>query len=129
MPAQDQARSAAALLSATGSASASVIAARMLAFSNPATMFSPWHQSEAKRMSAEKVDAMHDGMRAASVEMALLPSRMLVIGARPATWTPAGWMGAWTEAAGLWIGVGNAALRPAKATAVRNRTRLTGTHG
>ena len=124
MPSRDQARTAAALLNATGSASASVITARMLAFSNPATVFSPWHQSEAKRMSSEKIDAMNAGMRAASMEMALLPSRMLMIGARPASWTPTGWMGACTEAAGLWIGIGNAALRPAKSTAVRNRSRL-----
>lgn len=124
MPSHDQARTAAELLNTTGSASASVIAARMLAFSNPATMFSPWHQSEAKRMSAEKVDAMHAGMRAASTELALLPSRMLMIGSRPASWTPTGWMNACMDAAGLWIGVGNAALRPAKSTAVRNRSRL-----
>lgn len=129
MPSRDQARIASALLNATGSASASVIAARMLAFSNPATMSSPWHRSEAKRMSAEKVDAMQDSMRAASMELALLPSRMLMIGSRPASWTPNGWMGAWTEAAGLWIGVGNAALRPAKTTAARNHSRLARTRG
>lgn len=129
MSSRDQARSAAALLNATGSASASVIAARVLAFSNPATMFSPWHQSEAKRMTSEKVDAMHAGMRAASIELALLPSRMLMIGARPASWTPNGWTTACMDAAGLWIGVGNAALRPAKSTAVRNRSRLARTHG
>lgn len=124
MPSRDQASTAAALLNTTGRASASVIAARMLAFSNPATMLSPWHQSEARRMGAEKVDAMHAGMRAASMELALLPSRMLMIGARPASWTPTGWMNACMDAAGLWIGVGNAALRPAKSTAVRNRSRL-----
>ena len=129
MPPRDQARTAAALLNATGNASASVIASRMLAFSNPATMFSPWHQSEAKRMSAEKVDAMQDGMRAASMELALLPSRMLMIGARPASWTPNGWMNACVDAAGLWIGVGNAALRPAKSTVVRNRSRLARSQG
>jgi hypothetical protein len=75
-------------------------------------------------MSAEKFDAVQDGMRAASMELALLPSRMMMIGARPASWTPNGWIGAWTEAASLWIGVGNAALRPAKSAVVRNRARL-----
>lgn len=129
MPSRDHAHTAVALLNATGSASASVIAARMLAFSNPATVLSPWHQSEAQRMTSEKVDAMNAGMRAASIELALLPSRMLMIGARPASWTPAGWMGACTQAAGLWIGVGNAALRPAKSAAVRNRSRLARTRG
>ena len=126
---RDQARTAAALLHATGTASASVISARMLAFSNPATVLSPWHRSEAQRMTSEKVEAMGDGMRAASMELALLPSRMLMISARPTSWTPAGWMGAWTEATGLWIGVGNAALRPAKSTAVRNQSRLARTQG
>ena len=126
---RDQVRTAAALLNATGSASASVIASRMLAFSNPATMLSPWHQSEAKRMSSEKVDAMHAGMRAASMELALLPSRMLMIGARPSSWTPNGSMTACMDTAGLWIGVGNAALRPAKSTAVRNRSRLARSQG
>ena len=126
---RDQARAATELLNAAGSASASVITARMLAFSNPATVMSPWHQSEAQRMTSEKVAALGDGMRAASAELALLPSRMLMIGARPASWTPTGWMGAWTEAAGLWIGVGNAALRPAKSTVVRNRSRLARTQG
>jgi hypothetical protein len=126
---RDQARAATELLNAAGSASASVITARMLAFSNPATVMSPWHQSEAHRMTSEKVAALRDGMRAASAEMALLPSRMLMIGARPASWTPTGWMGAWTEAVGLWIGVGNAALRPAKSTVVRNRSRLARTQG
>lgn len=121
---RDQARTAAALLNATGNASASVITSRMLAFSNPATMLSPWHQSEAQRMGSEKIDAIHAGMRAASVELTLLPSRMLMIGARPSSWTPTGWMNACMDAAGLWIGVGNAALRPAKSTAVRNRSRL-----
>jgi hypothetical protein len=33
-------------------------------------------------------------------------------------------MDAWMEGANLWLGVGNAALRPAKTTAVRNRSRL-----
>ena len=124
MPSRDQARTAAALLQATASASASVITARMLAFSNPATMFSSWHQSEAQRMGAEKIQAISAGMLAAGMELAVLPSKMLMIGARPASWATNGWVSAWTEAAGLWIGVGNAALRPAKSTVVRNRSRL-----
>ena len=129
MPSRDHAHTAVALLNATGRASASVIAARMLAFSNPATVLSPWHQSEAQRMTSEKVDAMNAGMRAASIELALLPARMLMIGARPAAWTPDGWMTACMDTAGLWIGVGNAALRPAKSTAVRNRSRLARSQG
>ena len=127
MSSRRETRAATALLNATGAAAANVIAARMLAFSNPATMLSPWHQSEARRMSAEKIDATTDGMQAAGMELAMLPARMLMIGARPASWTPAGWMNAWNDVAGLWIGVGNAALRPARNTAVRNQRRLSRT--
>lgn len=124
MPSRRSARTAAALLSTTGTASASVVAARMRAFANPATALSPWHQSEAQRMGSEKLEAAGAGMLAAASEMAMLPMRLLQLGARPSTWTPGGWMNAWIEGAGLWVGVGNAALRPAKVAAVRNRDRL-----
>lgn len=124
MPSRRETRAATALLNATGNAAASVIAARMQAFSNPATLLSPWHQSEAWRMTEEKVDAVTDGMQAAGMAMALLPARLLMIGARPASWTPGGWMAACSDVAGLWIGVGNAALRPARNTVVSNQRRL-----
>jgi hypothetical protein len=117
-------RSAATLLNATAAASASVIAARMLAFSNPATALSPWHRSEAQRMSAEKLAAARDGAVAATLELSLLPFRMWQLASRPAAWTPAGWLDAWTHGAELWLGVGSAALGPAAATATRNRARL-----
>ena len=126
MASRNQISTATTLLNATGSASANVIAARMLAFSNPATMLSPWHQAEAKRMTSEKMNAASEGMLSASAELAMLPSRLLMISARPSSWTTAGLMNAWQEAAGLWVGVGNAALRPAKKTVVRNQSRLTG---
>jgi len=129
MPHHRQARAAASLLSATGSASASVIAARMLAFSRPSGVLSPWHQSEVRRMASEKLDAASQGLVSASMELSLLPYRLLQLGARPSAWTSAGWMNAWMEAAGLWIGVGNAALRPARAKAVRNRARLSRARG
>ncbi|MES2858620.1 MAG: hypothetical protein V4704_05515 [Pseudomonadota bacterium] len=119
-----QARAAATLLTATGTASASVIAARMLAFSNPATAMSPWHLAEAQRMSSEKLDAGNAGLLAASSEMAMLPARMLQLAARPSAFTPTGWMNFWMEGAGLLLGIGNAALAPAKSTAVRNQARL-----
>lgn len=127
MSSQRETRLATALLTATGTASANVISARMLAFSNPATMLSPWHQSEARRMTDEKIDATRDGVHAASMALAMLPARLMRIGARPASWTPVGWMNAWAEATELWIGVGNAALRPARNTVVRNQRRLSGT--
>ena len=117
-------RAATKLLNATGNAAASVIAARMQAFSDPATLLSPWHQSEARRMTTEKLDAVTDGMQAAGMALAMLPARLLMIGARPASWTPGGWIAACNDIAGLWFGVGNAALRPARNTAVSNRRRL-----
>ena len=128
MPSRRQVRTANTLLATTGNAAASVIAARMLAFSDPATLLSPWHQSEARRMTAEKLDAAGDGMRAAGMELAMLPARLMMIGARPAAWTPAGWMNACSDAAALWFGVGNAAVRPARNTAVRNQRRLARPH-
>lgn len=124
MPRIRQARAAAKLLTTTGNASASVIAARMLAFANPAAPLTPWHRAEAQRMGAEKLTATGEGMLSAGMELAWLPYRMLQLGARHSAWTPSGWMNAWTEGADLWIGVGNAALRPAKSAAVRNRARL-----
>lgn len=124
MPSRNEIRTATALLNATGAASANVIASRMLAFSNPLTVLSPWHQAEAKRMTSEKLGAASDGMIAASAEAALLPYKLLQIGARPSSWSTAGWMTAWQDAAELWVGVGNAALRPAKKTVVSNDVRL-----
>ena len=61
MPSRHQARTAADLLTATGNASAHVIAARMLAFSDPASALSKWHQAEAQRMTSEKVGAASEG--------------------------------------------------------------------
>jgi len=119
-----QARSAAALLNTTAAASASVIAARMLAFSDPASAFSPWHRSEAQRMSSEKLAAARDGAISATLELSLLPWRMWQLASRPAASTPSGWMEAWMRGAELWLGVGNAALRPATQAVVHNRARL-----
>lgn len=129
MPSHRQTRSATALLTATGAASANVIASRVLAFSNPATVLSPWHQSEAKRMTSEKVNAASEGMLAANAAMAQLPYRMLQIGMRPSSWSPTGWMGACQAACELWVGIGNAALQPARKTVVRNQARLGRSHG
>ena len=67
MSSRRETRAATALLHATGAAAASVIAARVQAFSDPATLLSPWHQSEARRMTAEKLDAASQGMQAAGI--------------------------------------------------------------
>ncbi|MDQ3038430.1 MAG: hypothetical protein M3R16_01300 [Pseudomonadota bacterium] len=124
MSSRRQSRTATALLTAAGTASANVIASRMLAFSNPVTMLSPWHQSEAKRMTSEKVNAASEGMLAAHTAITMLPFQMLQLGMRPSSWSPTGWMGAWQDAGALLVGVGNAALQPAKTTVVRNQARL-----
>ena len=124
MSSHHQTRKAAALLNATSTASAKVIAARILAFSNPASVLSPWHQSEAKRMTSEKITAASDGIVAASNAAAKLPYKMLQLGMRPSSWSPTGWMSAWQDAVELWVGVGNAALQPAKQTVISNDARL-----
>lgn len=129
MSSNRQTRTATALLNATGAASANVITARMLAFSNPAKVLSPWHQSEAKRMTSEKVNAASEGLLAANAALAMLPYQMLKLGMRPSAWTPSGWMSACQDATELWVGIGNAALRPAKKTVVRNQARLANAQG
>lgn len=128
MSSRRQTRTATALLNATGKASANVIATRMLAFSNPAKLLSPWHQSEARRMSEEKLHAASDGLLAASAELGMLPLRMMQLSMKPTTWSANGWANAWQEAAELWVGVGNAALQPARNTVVRNQARLAKKH-
>ncbi|HWS78759.1 MAG TPA: hypothetical protein VN205_10355, partial [Thermomonas sp.] len=105
MPSRHPVRTAATLLTTTGAASASVIAARMLAFADPTAAVSPWHQSEARRMTSEKLGAAGEGMLSAGAELALLPYRMLQLASRPSAWTPAGWVDAWMHGAGLWVGV------------------------
>jgi hypothetical protein len=124
MPSRHHSRAAAVLLNASGAAAASVIAARALAFSTPTRPWSPWHHSELLRMGTEKLEAVNAGMYSAGMELAMLPYRMMQVGVRPASWTPAGCLGAWTAMTELWFGVGNAALRPARNAAVRNRSRL-----
>ncbi len=74
-------------------------------------------------MTSEKLAAGSEGLLAAGAEMAKLPGRMLQLAARPSAWTPSGLMDAWMHGTGLWIGIGNAALAPAKSAAVRNHTR------
>jgi len=129
MSSRRQTRIAAETFHAAGSAAASVIAARMLAFSDPLASSSAWHQAEARRMVEEKLGAAGEGAVSAGMELALMPWRMLQLSMRPSAWTPAGTAQAWMDAGSLWLGVGNAALRPARRAAVRNRTRLAGRRG
>jgi hypothetical protein len=125
MPAQDKhARTAARLLVDTGSASASVVSARLLAFSNPLDFMSRQQQRELSKMVSEKVQAGYDGWMAASAELAAMPFRLLQGTARPPAFTPAVAMETWMALAGWWIGVGNAALQPARRTVMANHARL-----
>ena len=127
MPAQDKhARTAARLLADTSSASASVVSARVLAFSNPFDFMSRHQQREMSRMVSEKVKAGYEGWMAASAELAAMPFRLLQATARPSAFTPAVAMETWMALGGLWIGVGNAALQPARKTVMANRARLRG---
>lgn len=119
-----QARTAARLMADTGSASASVVSARLLALSNPLDFMSRQQQSEVSKMVSEKMKAGFDGWMAASAEMAALPLRLLQATTRPSAFTPAAAMETWMVLGGLWIGVGNAALQPARRTVMANRARL-----
>lgn len=113
------------LLSATAASSSRVIAERVLAFSNPMTILSPWHQSEVHRMSREKITAASQGAFYGWVEMSQFPYRLWHIAISPTTWTPHGSIKAWDQIAELWLGVGNTVLKPAASAAARNQSRLT----
>ena len=124
MPSRRHSRTGAVLLYDAGAAAASVIAARVLDFSSCSRPWTAWHNTELRRMGDEKVEAASAGLQAAGMELAMLPWRTMQVGARSASWTPAGSMAAWAAMAELWFGVCNAALRPARNAAVRNRSRL-----
>ena len=124
MPQDKHARTAAKLMVDIGSASASVVSARLLAFSNPFDVMSRQQQRELSKMASEKVEAGYDGWMAASAELAAMPLRLLQATARPFVFTPAVAMETWMALAGLWIGVGNAALQPARRTVMANHARL-----
>jgi hypothetical protein len=119
-----QAHVAAKLLAQTSSASLSVVSSRLLALANPRDFLSRRQQRETRLMVSEKLTAAFDGCMSASAELAALPYRMLLATAKPSTLTPSGCMEAWMAWGGLWIGVGNAALKPAHSTVVGNRARL-----
>jgi hypothetical protein len=124
MPQDEHARTAAKLMVDIGSASASVVSARLLAFSNPFDVMSRQQQRELSKMASEKVEAGYDGWMAASAELAAMPLRLLQATPRPFAFTPAVAMETWMALAGLWIGVGNAALQPARRTVMANHARL-----
>jgi len=124
MPSRRHSRTGAVLLYDAGAAATSVIAARVLEFSSCSRPWTAWHHSELRRMGDEKVEAASAGLYAAGLELAMLPWRTMQVGTRPASWTPAGCMAAWAAMTELWLGACNAALRPARNAALRNRSRL-----
>lgn len=107
-----------------GLASAEVIAARLRDFTDPTALGSARQQREAARMVSEKVSAAAEGTLAAAGAMAALPMRWMQLTARANALTPEGWMRLCADAAALWVDVGDAAMAPARAAVLGNRTRL-----
>ncbi len=123
MPARTkQARIAAKLAADTGAASLSVMSSRLLALSDPREFGSARQQREVKRMVNEKMAAGVGGWMAAATEMSLMPYRLMQTGGK--TGALGGGLDSWMTLGNLWLGVGNAALRPARKTVVANRSRL-----
>ena len=117
-----QARIAAKLASDTGAASLSVMSSRLFALSDPREFGSARQQREVKRMVDEKMAAGIGGWMAAATEMSLMPYRMMQTGTKPGAFGAG--LDSWMMLGNLWLGVGNAALRPARKTVVANRSRL-----
>jgi hypothetical protein len=112
------------LLTDTSVASADVIAARMRMFADPSTWGSASSQREAQRMLQEKLSATSEGAYAAWVAMARMPLQAAQSGVWLAPWQPQAWWRLWSSMVETWMGLGNAALRPATRKAVANQRRL-----
>lgn len=112
------------LLTDTASASAEVISARMVRLSDPREFLSARQQREVGEMVSEKMYAGAQGWAGAVAEAWLLPFRAASAFGKPSAFTPIGAMRAASEIGALWLGVGDAALRPAKTKASSNRTKL-----
>ena len=112
------------LLTDTAVASSEVIAAQMRMFADPSTWGSAGNQREVQRMLQEKFSASGEGAWAAWQAMARMPLRAAQSGVWLAPWQPQAWWWLWSSMAEAWMGLGNAALRPATRKAVANRPRL-----
>jgi hypothetical protein len=112
------------LLTETAAASSEVIAARMRVFADPSSWASASGQHEAQRMLHEKFSASGQGAYAAWLAMARMPLQAAQSGVWLTPWQPQAWWRLWSSMAEAWMGVGNAALRPATRKAVANRRRL-----
>lgn len=115
-----QSRIAGKQMAEAGAASFEVISSRLLALSDPGGLLSPRQQREVGRMIGEKLAAGMDGWVAAGIEMSLMPYRVLQAMSRPPASVAEG-VASWLD---LWMGVGNAAMRPARRTVLANRKRL-----
>lgn len=119
-----QNRTAAKLLADTGSASMAVMGSRMLSLANPVNFMSARQHREVSTMVSEKVQAGVAGWWSAAAEASMIPYRLFWSSPRADLFTPSGYARMFTDSAALWMGVGNAALTPARNTVVRNRSRL-----
>ena len=119
-----QVNRSAKLMADTATASAEVIAARLMKLGNPREFMTARQQRDIGGMVSEKMVAGMQGWMGAVTEAWLLPSRTIATLSRPSAYTPEGAARAAGEIGALWLGVGDAALRPAKRKASSNRTRL-----
>lgn len=116
-------RTSTRLLGATALAASQVVSDRLLGLADPAAFGSRRQQREIQRMFDEKSSAAFAGWFAAASEMMLMPMRLAAFAWRaPMSISP----GAepWTSIGNLWLGVGNAAMRPVHRAVVANRKRL-----
>ena len=101
-----------------------VIASRLLALSDPRAFGSQTQMRELSGMVSEKVQAGAQGWAGAALELGMLPYRMAWTFVSPSMLTASGAAKAWTEAGSLWLGVGNAAMAPARSKVMANRSKL-----
>jgi hypothetical protein len=101
-----------------------VMSARLLAMSDPREFGSQEQIREVSGMVSEKLQAGAQGWAGAALELGMLPYRMAWTFASPSMLTASGAARAWAEAGSLWLGVGNAAMAPARSKVMANRSKL-----
>lgn len=101
-----------------------VISSRLLAMSDPREFGSQKQMRELSGMVSEKMQAGAQGWAGAALELGMLPYRMAWTFANPSTLTASGAAKAWTEVGSLWLGIGNAAMAPARSKVMANRSKL-----
>ena len=119
-----QSRVATRILTDTASASMEVISSRLLALSDPLEFGSQKQMRDLTGMVSEKMQAGAQGWAGAALKLGMLPYRMAWTFANPSMLTASGAAKAWTEVGSLWLGVGNAAMAPARSKVMANRSKL-----